>query len=186
MSNIEIELKFPILNSNEIQLFLTKNAKYKLESFQHDIYFNPPHRNFLEDKDNVCEWFRIRVSNQKAEINYKDWLPHEVKIKTHCKEYETVVDSYDQLREILNALNFVKLIEVKKTRKIWDYNDVEISIDIVDDLGEFIEIEYKGNLSNINDARKYLFQILVEIGAKTAEIDLKGYPFLMLEKNKLI
>lgn len=186
MSNIEIELKFPLLNSNDVQKYLNKKAKFKFESFQHDIYFNPPHRNFLEHKDNVCEWFRIRVSNQKAEINYKDWLPHDVKIKTHCNEYETEVSSYDQLRNILDKLNFIKLIEVKKTRKIWDYNDVEISIDIVEDLGEFIEVEYKGSLNNVEDIRKYLFQTLFEIKAKTQEIDLKGYPFLLLEKYKLI
>jgi len=184
--NIEIELKFPLLNSQEVESFLQSKGDFKYESFQHDVYLNPPHRNFLANKDNVCEWLRLRVSKGQAQINYKDWLPHSEKIKTHCNEYETRVDSYDQLKLILDALNFEFLIEVKKIRKVWIYKDVEISIDIVEGLGEFLEVEYKGELSEVDQAREYLHLIIQEINAMTSDIDLKGYPFLLLEQKGLI
>jgi len=80
----------------------------------------------------------------------------------------------------------VELIEVKKTRKVWNIDDVEISIDKVEDLGEFLEIEYKGNDSNINSIREYLFSFISRIGAQTKEVDLKGYPFLLLEKKTVL
>jgi adenylate cyclase class 2 len=184
--NTEIELKLPLTNGDVLQKLLNSKAKFKYESFQHDVYYNAPHRDFLENSDNVNEWFRIRVAEGKAQINYKDWQPHDEKIKTHCKEFEANVDSYEQLSEILNALNFIKLIEVKKTRKAWDYMDVEISIDSVEELGDFIELEYKGELEDVEAARKHLFEVLETLQAETSELDQRGYPYLLLEKHGLL
>jgi adenylate cyclase class 2 len=187
MSNdIEIELKFPLKNAQTVIDFLNKNAVFKYEKSQHDVYYNHPSRDFLEDNDNVNEWLRIRVSGNEAEINYKDWLPHEAKVKTHCTEYETTVSSYDQLRKILDALNFKKMIEVKKNRKSWNYMETEISIDSVYSLGEFIEVEYKGSLSDVVEARKHLFEIIKTISAETGELDLNGYPYLLLKAKGLL
>lgn len=185
-SNVEIELKLPLQNSKEVELLLRKVATFKYESFQHDVYFNAPHRNFLENSDNVNEWLRIRVAGGKAQVNYKDFQPHASKIKTHCKEYEANVDSYEQLYHILDALNFTRLIEVKKTRKAWDYMDTEVSIDSVEELGEYIEVEYKGMHIGIQRARRHLFQVLKAIQAKTGKLDMRGYPYLLLEKHGLL
>jgi predicted adenylyl cyclase CyaB len=146
MSNdIEIELKLPLLNGEEVESFLHKSATFKYESFQHDT-----------------------------------------KLKTHCIEYETNVDSYDQLRKILEALNFAKLVDVKKTRKAWDYMDTEVSVDSVEGLGSYIEVEYKGRLTEVKKAREHLFDVLKTIGAKTGKLDLRGYPYLVLEKQGLL
>lgn len=185
-SKVEIEIKLPIFNGDEVIAFLQKNGTFLHESSQLDEYYNLPHRDLLANPQDVTEWFRIRVSNGQAQINYKDFQPHGAKIKTHCKEYEANVDSYDHLSEILTALNFTKLVEVKKLRKSWDFQDAEISIDSVDGLGHFIEVEYRGDLDDIAAARKYLFTVLERLGAKTGESDTKGYPWLMLEKQGLL
>ena len=184
--DIEIELKLPLKNSAAVAKFLDKHAKFKRETKQHDIYFNPPHRDFLANPDNVDEWFRIRLAGDSAQINYKDFQPHDQVVKTHCTEYETDVASYDQLNKILAALNFVKLVDVKKLRKIWDYGDVEVSLDSVDELGDFIEVEYKGEAIGIEAARKHLFAALKELGAEPGEIDYRGYPYLLMEKKGLL
>ncbi|HSX30311.1 MAG TPA: class IV adenylate cyclase [Candidatus Saccharimonadales bacterium] len=185
--NIEIELKFRLLNVDEVQKFLTAHAKFDYEAFQHDVYYNAPHRDFLANKANISEWLRIRVQADKAQINYKDWQPRENPIKTHCKEYETDVASYEQLERILDALDFKKLIEVKKHRRAWSYQDVEVSIDSVEELGDCLEVEYKGSkLADVNEARDYLHQIVKKLGAKTKGLDLNGYPYGLLAKKKLI
>jgi adenylate cyclase, class 2 len=187
MSNgVEIELKLPLRNGKQVEAFLNKKAEVAYTSFQHDMYYNAPHRDFLQDTNNVNEWFRIRLAEGKAQINYKDWLPHDTKAKTHCKEFEANVDSYEQLRQILDALNFSKLIDVKKTRKAWNYADVEVSIDLVEGLGEYIELEYKGRQTDVQLARDHLFKVLGELGAKTGELDRRGYPYLLLQKRGLL
>ena len=182
----EIELKLPLLNRSGVTQYLSQHAAFAFESFQHDVYYNPAHRNFLEDQGNVNEWLRIRIAGGKAQINYKDWQPHNAQFKTHCVEYETSADSYDQLKKIFNALNFTELVEVKKIRKVWNYGDVEISIDSVEELGDFIELEYKGELDDIAAARSLLLQALTDLQAKTQELDTRGYPYLLLEKHGLI
>jgi adenylate cyclase class 2 len=186
MKNIEVELKFPLKNTAKIQVFLDENAEFKYESFQHDEYYNPPHRDFLEHSENINEWLRIRVSGDKAQINYKDWQPHDATLKTHCIEFETAVESHEQLTNILTALNFVKLIDVKKTRRAWEYDDTEISIDDVEGLGGFIELEYKGELQDAEAARTHLFKVLHRLGAETGELDVRGYPYMLLKKKSLL
>lgn len=185
-SDVEIELKLPLINAREVEEKLSKKAEFKYKSFQHDTYYNAPHRNFLANSDNVNEWFRVRMAGGKAQINYKDWQPHDAKIKTHCTEYEANVDSDEQLSKILAAVNFEKLVDVKKNRKAWDYMDTEVSIDSVEDLGEFIEVEYKGKLTDVQAARDHLFEVLKILGAKTGELDTRGYPYLLLEKQGLL
>ncbi len=183
--NVEIELKFQLLNTTTVVSYLSKNADFQYESFQHDVYYNAPHRDFLANKDNISEWLRIRIEKDKAQINYKDWQPHDKAIKTHCKEFETGVESYEQLTHILNALDFQQLVEVKKTRRAWLYMDVEVSIDSVDNLGQYLEVEYKGDkLANVQKVRDYLHEVVKKLGAKTKGLDLKGYPYGLLEKRQ--
>lgn len=185
--DIEIELKLPLHNAAEVIDFLSANAVFKYKSFQHDVYYNTPHRDFLADKSNVSEWLRIRIEKDKAQINYKDFQPHESSIKTHCKEYETDVASYEQLAKIFDALDFKKLIDVKKTRKAWDYKDTEVSVDSVEDLGEYLEVEYKGDsITDIEAARAYLHTIVEAVGAETGKLERRGYPYLLLAQKKLL
>jgi adenylate cyclase class 2 len=185
--DIEIELKLPLHNAAEVIDFLSANAIFKYKSLQHDVYYNAPHRDFLADKGNVSEWLRIRIEKDKAQINYKDFQPHVSSIKTHCKEYETDVASYEQLTKILDALNFEKLVDVKKTRKAWEYKDTEVSVDSVTGLGEYLEVEYKGDhIDNVEAVRDYLHTIVETIGAETGELEHRGYPYLLLAKKKLL
>jgi len=184
--NVEIELKLPLHNAKELMASLNGRAKFEYEASQHDAYYNAPHRDFLADKDNVNEWLRIRLAGDRAQVNYKDFQPHDSKTKTHCIEHEADVSSAEQLTRILAALDFVKLVDVKKTRRVWMYKDVEVSIDAVEDLGDYIELEYKGNLRDVDAARDYLFAVLKEIGAETGELDQRGYPYLVLEKHGLL
>jgi adenylate cyclase, class 2 len=184
--DIEIELKFPLKNGEELVTFLDKRASFKKESRQHDIYYNPPDRDLLKNPKDVNEWFRVRLNGDSAQINYKDFQPHGERLKTHCIEYETDVASYDQLEKILRALGFTKLTDVKKLRKIWEYKDAEISLDAVDELGDYLEIEYKGGLTDVDEVRNYLFSILKEIRAATGEIEIHGYPYLLLVQKGLL
>ncbi|MDP2946613.1 MAG: CYTH domain-containing protein, partial [Nanoarchaeota archaeon] len=83
-------------------------------------------------------------------------------------------------------LNFKELISVEKNRNVWNYKDTEIAIDEVKELGSFIEIEAKGNFTNIEEVKKHLYEILKEIGAEVGEQDFEGYPYLLLKKKGLL
>jgi hypothetical protein len=50
-----------------------------------------------------------------------------------------------------------------------------------------IEVEYKGdNLESVEKIREFLQSIVTKIGAETAGLDLKGYPFGLLAKKGLL
>jgi adenylate cyclase class 2 len=185
LKRIEVELKFPLLNHTELTEKLKSIAKLeKKGDFQKDSYFTPAHRNFLSKKP-VSEWLRLRESKKGFSLNYKKW--HNAVDKTVvCDEFETKIEDIDALRKLFENLNFRELIIVEKNRDIWNYKGTEISIDKVKELGNFIEIEAKGNFSNIEEAKKHLYKILKELDAEVGEQDFEGYPYLLLKQKGLL
>jgi len=180
MENIEIEIQVRISDSKLLLDFLSDNAEFKGEKFQKDEYFSPAHRNFL-DKKPIKEWLRLRESKENS-LNYKNWHYGKDGKSHHCDEYETVINGIEQVRKIFEVLDIKPIVIVEKTRKIWDYKDYEISIDSVTDLGDFVEIEYKGTDENVKPEiiTSEMISFLKEIGIKKIERNYVGYPFLLL------
>ena len=185
MSNkeIEIELKFPLENCRECIRYLNANARLVAKGVeQKDIYYNSPHRDFLS-VDYPFEWLRLRESAKGYSLDYKHFYPENVEKTDYCDEFQTVIENVETFKKILNSLNFKEIIVVKKFRDIWIYKGAEIVIDVVDNLGTFIELEAIDNFKDPKDGKKYLYELLKEISAETGEEDLRGYPFRMLEKQ---
>ena len=187
MEFVEVELKFPLLNPTALMKRLDKVArKEKSSSLQKDAYYVPLHRNFIAAEP-VSEWFRIRTdANGKSHVNYKDYNKKQNGEKTvFCDEFETEISDAVPFEKILERLDFKKICVVEKFRSTWLFKDVEIALDDVKDLGWFIELESKGDFESIEDAKKRLYAIANEIGAELGEQDFKGYPKLLIEKQKM-
>jgi len=185
MENIEVELKFPLLNSEELigklsRLIGSGNGS----ELQKDTYYVPAHRNFLEKKP-VSEWLRLRESKEGFSLNYKKYHNEEGDAVS-CDEFESKVENLEAMKKLLESLDFEEIVCVSKERKIWNYKNVEIAIDAIEGLGEFIELEAKGDFASVDEAEEHLHSVLGELGAKVGEQDFKGYPFLLLEKRGLI
>ena len=146
MENVEIEIQVKIENSQPLVEFLNKNGEFKYEDHQIDEYYSPAHRNFL-DAHPVEEWLRLRDSNGKYSVTYKKWH-YENGRGTHCDEYELSIENIGQMQKIFQVLNFKKITVVDKVRKAWNYKDYEVAMDLVKGLGEFVEVEYKGDKTN--------------------------------------
>jgi len=186
LKNIEVELKFPLLNHKEIIEKLKSIAKLEKErDFQKDIYFNPAHRDFLSKKP-VSEWLRLRESKKGFSLNYKKWHNEDGTKTVSCDEFETKIENLEALKKLFGNLNFKELISVEKNRSIWNYKDTEIAIDEVKELGTFIEIEARGNFANIEEAKKHLYEVLKELGTEVGEQDFEGYPYLLLKQKGLL
>ena len=63
--------------------------------------------------------------------------------------------------------------------------DCEISIDEVKNLGDYIEIEYKGTNDNVDEVIAILCEILNEIEADVGPADYKGYAYNILNREKM-
>lgn len=184
---IEIEAKFPLYNKKETLSKLKKISKTIEENnYQKDIYYTPAHKNFLE-KTPISEWFRIRDTKKEKTINYKNWSNANKNNKISCKEIEIGIDDYNGMIEILKALDFNQIIVVEKTRNSFEYNNIIISIDSIENLDDFIELEFKTNLyDNEDESMKYIIDTLKELNIKVGEQIFAGYPQLIMKKNGLL
>ena len=182
---MEIESKFPLENSKETIERLNEISKQIKEDYQKDIYFIPKHRDFIKQNP-VSEWLRLREGKNKFSINYKKWHNTKEDTTISCDEFETEITNPNNLKKILNALDFKEIITVEKLRKIWIYKDTEIAIDEVKNLGFFIEIEANKEFNNLQEAEEYLYSILKELDIKTGMQDFEGYPYLILKKENLL
>lgn len=180
MNNKEIEIQVRISNVGKLEAFLNENAKPSGEKYQKDEYYSPVHRNFL-DKKPVSEWLRLRESSSDA-ITYKKYHYDENGKSKYCDEYETGIEKIDQLREILRVLDIKPIVIVEKTRRTWNYNDYEVAIDKVKDLGDFVEVEYKGSDESATPEviTQGMTNFLKEVGCMDIERNFVGYPFMLL------
>jgi len=180
MNNKEIEIQVRVGNVGKLEAFLKNKAKFSGEKYQKDEYYSPIHRNFL-DKKPVSEWLRLRESDSDA-ITYKKYHYDENGKSKYCDEYETDIKKVDQLRQILAALDIKPIVIVEKTRKNWDYKDYEVAIDKVTDLGDFVEVEYKGSDESAGPMAiaQGMIDFLKEVGCTDIERNFVGYPFMLL------
>jgi len=181
MKNIEIEIQVNIENTKPLIDFLEKNAEFKKECRQIDEYFSPTHRNFIGVRP-VKEWLRLRDSSGKYSINYKNWYFDEDGKSHYCDEYETKVEALDQIKKILDVLNFKSIVKVDKKRRIWIYKDYEIAVDSVKELGDFVEIEYIGKDEKVDPKKitEEMINFLKNLGCGKIKRNYVGYPFQLL------
>ena len=181
MKDTEIEIQVKIENINNLLDFLKENGVFMFENRQLDEYFVPIHRDFTKVRP-LKEWLRLRDSNGKYSINYKNWYFDENGKSYKCDECESRVENIDSLRKIFQVLNFRSIAIVEKLRKVWNYKDYEIAVDSVKDLGDFVEIEFKGDdeRRDPKEITKEMINFLKGIGCGKIQRNYVGYPFQLL------
>lgn len=143
MKDTEVEIQVEIESIKPLIQLMEKSGKFLYKEHQIDQYYTPVHRNFAAKKP-IDEWLRLRDSDGKYSITYKNWRHRKDEKSVHCDEYETTLGDIDQLEKILKVLDFTTVVLVDKLRKAYLYKEYEIALDSVKGLGDFVEIEYKG------------------------------------------
>ncbi|MEZ0209003.1 MAG: class IV adenylate cyclase [Candidatus Paceibacterota bacterium] len=183
---MEIEIKVQIEDKETLLKELDSNGEALYKDFQKDSYYTPSHRNFIEASP-IKEWLRLRDSNGKYSINYKNWAIEADGTSNYCDEHESIIASFEEMEKIFSALNFKPLVVVEKSRSAWRYKEYEVSFDEVTDHGSFVEIEYKGaTLTDPKEITDGMMKFLEQWNVGTIRRDFKGYPHLMLEKKNLL
>ncbi len=139
----EIEIKAYCNSLDEVSEKLqAMGAEFKETLVERDLYFNHPSRDFAE----TDEAFRIRMCNEKVQITYKGpKIGKKVKARL---EYETAIGDFDTARSIFNSLGFRESGIVAKKRELYKYEDFTIVLDRIEGLGDFVEIEKIGEVSD--------------------------------------
>ena len=177
--NVEVEIKIEIQNFEEVKAKVAAIGKLIKSIKQVDDYFIPSHRDFFVQKPCPTEWLRIRTNPDKVIFEYDKAVNMTAGGDyDYAEEYETVISDADELRKILNFLDFKKVITIDKQREYWDCGDIEVALDKIEGLSTFIEAEAKGDFKDAVDKEnqtvkwgKYLrapdiyFEIMKKCGA---------------------
>jgi adenylate cyclase class 2 len=107
---------------------------------QEDTYFDAPDRDF-EETDEALRVRREHPPNEsgKTVLTYKGPLV-DPDSKTR-EEAETAVEDEDEIRAILDGLGYDAAATVHKERTRFTIKDCTVTLDTVDGLGEFVEVE---------------------------------------------
>ncbi len=170
------------------------NIKKKFEKFNYeglkrvvDEYYYDPKRDALKpDKENqLSHCLRLRSKNDDYSITYKDdvfengkWL--------YSNEYETKVESIIMMKKIFDRLGLVKFIEIDNKKEIYTYNDYEIVIEDVKDLGIFMEVEYCTNDNvDVKQVKEEIQNFINGLELNVSEELNMGKPEMYMKKHNI-
>lgn len=162
---------------NKIETRSVKNVK------QIDRIFGHP--KFLDKENKIIEGglvARIRQVDNSARLEFKEIIR-----QGGGFEIEVNLDNVDFGIKLLEKLDFNESFVVSKIRDIYKYNDFEIAIDQVEQLGSFIEIEKMvSSKEEIDRTRQECVKLLKQI-SPDAQITNEKYGDMMqniINKNK--
>jgi len=174
---LEIELKVRISSLDPVrERLLECNAQFCGRVHEHDVYYNAPHRDFGVTDEAV----RVRYTNDHAVVTYKGAKITTTALKAR-EELSLAVESGAVFEKILDRLGFSKTAEVNKWRENFRLGVASISLDSVDELGTFAEIEVMAE-TDAADASARINKISQEIGIQGEPI-LASYLELLLAKR---
>lgn len=178
---IEVEVKAWLENETEIEERLYQiGAKYLKTINQIDVYFQHPFKDFKE----TDEALRIREEENKYILTYKGPKIEE-KTKTR-EEIEVYFNDSVKLREILEKLGFYVIYEVKKSRKLLSLSEITCSIDNIENLGTFIELETSVESQiKVKKTIKLLLDKVKMLGISENRLERRSYLELLLKKLKV-
>ncbi|MGQ9722660.1 MAG: class IV adenylate cyclase [Candidatus Jordarchaeum sp.] len=177
---IEVEIKCPISDPDRIAEKLVKKvcAKFIKTIFQKDVYLQHPSKNFKE----TDEAMRIRESVEGVQLTYKG--PKIDSLSKTREELGVQVDNFESVLKIFLRIGFFPIANVNKSRKIFHIKEnIIASIDQVQDLGNFLELESEAkDYSQIETKREELLSILDKLGLSRENTERRSYLELIIAK----
>jgi len=181
---LEVEQKFAIADRDALidrleHLGATRGVCLE----QQDFYFRHPVRNFAETDEAI----RIRRNGSDNRITYKG--PKRATVSKVRKEIELAFESgqpaFEQLAEMLELLGFQPLRTVKKRRTpftyLHDQHAFEITVDEVEGLGTFAEIELLAEESGLQKAESAIIQLAESL--KLSDLIRESYLGMLIENE---
>ncbi len=180
---IEVELKFRVPDRGALERQLAELGFELQEAvLQVDCYFAHPSRDFAQ----TDEALRLRRVGEFNYITYKGpKLDATTKTRRELEiELAAAERSAQDARELLGALGFTPVLEVRKHRVHntlrWQGREITVSLDDVAGLGNFVELEILASESEADPARRCIESLSSRLGLSNTE--RRSYLELLLEK----
>jgi adenylate cyclase class 2 len=181
---LEIEIKYRVREFAAIEAQL-RRWKTELHEERDDVdeYFQAPHRDFAK----TDEAFRLRRIGSANLITYKGprtdaTTKTRLEIEIPLAEGDGPAKDFEKL---VQALGFRPVALVRKRRRVFalsrDGFDVEVCLDHVEEVGDFVELEIVAPPETLEAARTVLLQMANELGLE--EKERRSYLEMLLENR---
>ncbi len=181
---IEVELKVRAGNLARVERALDSfGARVLLVEEQRDIYYTLPHRDFWA----TDEALRLRLSSHRGSSTEECYLtykgPKLDEVSKSREELTVRVEGWEDARRLLQSLDFAEVGQVSKLRKTYRLGEFLISLDQVDKLGQFVEIEAQA-IGGYDQLLKRAFGLLEKLGFRQEESIRESYLELLKEAER--
>ena len=176
----EYELKLELTEGEATRIYtMMKRCSNETVEKQIDKYYCPVSSDPKEFMQTKC--IRIRMQGEKKTLDYKEIVDENSTYMQKLIEFSTGIDNENSLEEILKRLGLKKILTVQKDRTESIYkNDCKISLDKVDQLGWFIEIELLDTTLEESILENKIKSIINELGITEIRINKQGYSNMLL------
>ena len=178
----EVEMKFPVADGAALESRLVElGATISAAQSEVDVYFAHPARDFAQ----TDEALRIRRKGSANFITYKG-PKIDATTKTR-REIDLPLPEGEETAQVwtglLNALGFTAAGEVRKSRRkahvAWQGYSVEASLDVVERLGAFAELELLVEGDDLEAAKACIASLAKVLGLQKSE--RRSYLELLIE-----
>ncbi len=166
---MEVEIKAKIENKNEFERKL-KDAEFIKEVVEEDEYFNHPCHDFASTDE------ALRIRNDYT-LTYKG--PRVDKDTKSREEINLKIDDLDKARNLLISIGFKPVAKVVKRRRYYKMGEINISVDNLPELGDFVEVECIGEYE---PCKEKVMEFAKELGL--GDFIRKSYLELVLEARE--
>lgn len=180
----EVEQKHRLTDLNEFFSQLSERGVELAEPVEQvDQYFAHPARDFAR----TDEALRIRTIKSQSFVTYKGpkldtttKTRHELELPLHPQDADGGL-----FRQLLLALGFTPVATVRKQRRVFQMvhlgHKVHGSIDQVDQLGTFVELEMSADESNLEETKQVVATLATELNLDHSE--RRSYLEMLLEQH---
>lgn len=131
-------------------------------------------------------WLRIRTEMKDNTTKQILTLKKSVTNQMDSIEHETIVENEAELEKIILHLDFVPYSDLTKTRQKANTGNIEICVDTIEGLGDFIEVERLTDEDADYDAvASELWELLERLGVRREDNVTDGYDILMRKQQGL-
>ena len=172
---IEIEVKVKADLKAVEERLIDEGADFVNEERQIDTYYNAPDRDFAE----TDEALRLRSVGRKNMLTYKG---PRLDTASKSRKEVTVSVSRKPIEELLSSLGFSKFGQVTKLRRNYRLGDMLVSLDDVENLGAFMEIEALAEEKDFEFHEKRVLELLEKLRFSEGDIIKDSYLELICGK----
>ena len=182
---MQVEMKAKVEDFSRIRKYLASHGAVQTEVIrQIDYYLDPPGKNLHGIGDN--QMFRLRYD----ETQKRCWLARAFaksmskESKTREKREVEIIGPLEDVLWIFTSVGFRIAYEVVKKRENYNLGDVRISLDRVEGLGDFVEIEKSCEDGDREKVEKFLDDIFIQMSIEGKDKDSRPYMWMLIEKSQ--